>query len=42
MQLTREQEEILNGSQGEMQAKVLKTLVMYGEAFGAERLVKVT
>ncbi|WP_444818660.1 DUF521 domain-containing protein [Treponema denticola] len=42
MQLMREQEEILNGSQGEMQAKVLKTLVMYGEAFGAERLVKVT
>ncbi|MGI5079966.1 DUF521 domain-containing protein [Treponema denticola] len=42
MQLTREQEEILNGSQGEMQAKVLKTLVMYGEAFGAKRLVKVT
>lgn len=42
MKLTREQEEILNGSQGEMQAKVLKTLVMYGEAFGAERLVKVT
>lgn len=42
MQLTREQEEILNGSQGEMQAKVLKTLVMYGDAFGAERLVKVT
>ena len=42
MQLTREQEEILNGSQGEMQAKVLKTLDMYGEAFGAERLVKVT
>ncbi|UTY29047.1 aconitase X [Treponema putidum] len=42
MQLTREQEEILNGSQGEMQAKVLKTLVMYGEAFGAQRLVKVT
>ncbi len=42
MELTREQEEILNGSQGEMKAKVLKTLVMYGEAFGAKRLVKVT
>ena len=42
MQLTLEQQEILNGSKGEVMAKVLKTVVMYGEAFGAEKLVPVT
>ena len=30
------------GEQGEAMRKVLKTLVMYGEAFGAERMVKIT
>ena len=42
MKLTKEQQAILDGSQGETMAKVLKTLVMYGECFGAERLVPIT
>ena len=42
MFLTDEQKAILNGSKGETMAKVLKTLVMYGETFGAEKLVPVT
>ena len=42
MQLTDEQLAILNGSRGETMAKVLKTLVMYGDIFGAEKLVPVT
>ena len=36
MQLTPDEIEILNGSKGEAMAKVMKTLVMYGDAFGAE------
>lgn len=42
MQLTEKQQQILNGSEGETMAKVMKTLVMYGDAFGAERMVPVT
>lgn len=42
MILTQEQQAILNGEQGETLAKVMKTLVMYGEAFGAEKLVPIT
>ena len=42
MYLTDEQQAILNGSQGETMAKVWKTLVMYGEAFGADKMVLVT
>ena len=42
MYLTDEQQAILNGSQGETMAKVWKTLVMYGETFGAEKMVPVT
>ncbi len=42
MFLTDEQQAILNGSKGEIQAKVMKTLVMYGEAFGADKMVPVT
>ena len=42
MFLTDEQQAILNGAKGEVQAKVMKTLVMYGEAFGADKLVPVT
>ena len=37
MNLTKEQEAILNGEKGETLAKVMKTLVMYGDAFHAER-----
>ena len=42
MYLTAEQEAILNGSKGETMAKVMKTLVMYGETFGADKMVPVT
>ena len=42
MLLNEEQERILNGEKGETLAKVMKTLVMYGEAFDAEKMVKVT
>ena len=42
MFLTPEQQAILNGSKGETLAKVMKTLVMYGETFGAEKMVPVT
>ncbi len=42
MILTPEEEAILNGSKGETMAKVIKTLILYGETFGAKRFVKVT
>lgn len=42
MILTPEQEAMLNGSRGEVMAKVVKTLVLYGNAFNAERMVPVT
>ena len=42
MYLTDEQQAILNGSKGETIAKVMKTLVMYGETFGADKMVPVT
>ena len=42
MYLTPEQQDILNGSKGETMAKVMKTLVMYGETFGAEKMVPVS
>ena len=42
MLLTQEQQAILDGSKGETMARVMKTLVMYGEAFGADKMVPVT
>ncbi len=42
MVLTAEQQAILNGEKGETLAKVMKTLVMYGDAFEAEKLVPIT
>lgn len=42
MYLTQEQQAILDGAQGQTMAKVMKTLVMYGETFGADKLVPVT
>ena len=42
MYLSSEQQAILDGSKGETMAKVMKTLVMYGETFGADKLVPVT
>ena len=42
MFLTEEQKAILNGEKGETLAKVMETVVRYGELFGAEKLVPVT
>jgi len=42
MILTQEQQEILNGAKGEVLSKVMKTLVRYGELFGATEMVPVT
>ena len=42
MQLTKEQQSILDGAKGETLAKVMKTMVKYGDAFGAEKLVPVS
>ena len=42
MYLTQEQQKILDGEKGEIMAKVMKTLVMYGDAFEAEKMVAVT
>ena len=42
MILTKEQQAILDGEKGETLAKVIKTLIMYGDAFEAEKLVPIT
>ena len=42
MILNEEQQAILDGKKGETLAKVMKTLVMFGEAFGAEKMIAVT
>ncbi len=42
MILTPEQQSILDGAKGETMAKVMKTLVVYGETFGATKMVPVT
>ena len=42
MELTHEQQAILDGDQGEVMAKIMKTLVMYGETFGATKMVPIT
>ncbi len=42
MVLTPEQQSVLDGAKGETMAKVMQTLVRYGETFGAERMVPVT
>ena len=42
MKLTKEQQALYDGSKGEVMAKIMKTLVMFGDTFGAERLVPVT
>ena len=42
MQLTQEQQAILDGAKGETMAKVMQTLVMYGDTFGADKMVPVT
>ena len=42
MILTKEQQSLLDGEKGETMAKVMKTLVMYGDTFNAERMVPIT
>ena len=42
MNLTKEQQAILDGEKGEVLAKVMQTLVRYGELFGATEMVPVT
>lgn len=42
MKLTKEQSDILNGAEGETKAKVMETLVRYGDLFDATELIKVT
>lgn len=42
MKLSKEQEAILNGSKGEVMAKVMETMIRYGELFGADRMVPIT
>lgn len=39
MELTRDEKEILEGKRGETLQKVMKSVVLYGETFGARRLV---
>ena len=42
MKLTQEEQDILNGKEGETKAKIMQTVVEFGELFGAEELVPVT
>ena len=42
MLLTEQQQAILDGAEGEVKAKVMETVVRYGELFGAQKLVPVT
>ena len=42
MELNSRQQAILEGKEGEIKAKVMKTLVMYGETFGAKKMVDIT
>ncbi|MBP7344643.1 MAG: DUF521 domain-containing protein [Clostridiaceae bacterium] len=42
MFLTDEEKAILNGAKGEVMAKVMKSLVMYGEVFNAKKMVKIS
>ena len=39
MELTQEEREILEGKQGETLQKVMESVILYGEVFGAKRLV---
>lgn len=42
MELTKRQQDILDGKEGDVKAKIMKTLIMYGETFGSERMVDIT
>ena len=39
MTLTKEEQDIMDGKKGKVMAKLIKTVVQYGEAFGADKLV---
>lgn len=41
MELTQEEQAILQGEQGETLHKVMESVVLYGKAFGAERLIPI-
>lgn len=41
MVLTQEQQAVLDGAKGEVLQKIMQTLVMYGDCFGAEKMVPV-
>ena len=41
VKLTQEERDILQGKQGPTMQKVMQTVVLYGEALGAERLVDI-
>ena len=41
IRLTQEEWDLLRGKQGPTMQKVMKTVVLYGEALGAERLVDI-
>ena len=42
MKLTKEEQEILDGSKGEVMSKIMRTMVELGDIFGAERFVDIT
>lgn len=42
MKLTKEEQSILDGAEGETKSKIMKTLVQFGDVFGAEKMVPVT
>ena len=42
MELTQEQQQILEGSRGQTMAKVMETLVRYGELYNADAMIPVT
>lgn len=42
MKLTKEEQDILDGKEGKTKAKILQTLVEFGELFGADKLVPVS
>ena len=42
MKLTKEQQDILDGKNGETMAKVMETMVRYGEIFGADSMVPIS
>ena len=42
MRLTQEEKDVLAGKQGETLAKVMQTVIRYGELFGAQKLIPIT